>query len=421
MARGVLGVSIVLIVAAGLMAGRAIAPSEPRLALLTGLGLASQPVLVTYQAAFTPDSLANAAAAVAFAAVVLMAITRRVVARLVWLLLAMAFAIAALSVKDTALGVAVTTLALAPLVAVLTWDPAVRRRLPTGLMRGALTAGWVALAATGAIVLARSGQLAQQMKARGAFEDLAWPDLLPLGRAFFDNLPQYHLTMTREVGNYGGSSVHLPAAVAVGYLAVLLVGLAGVVRAWQRPPLWLAAHHRQFKVLSVFFGVAVLLTALQAPARNVVTGVATGIQGRWLFPVMVPAVLWLTIGLCTLVRPWRLLPVVAVLAVSLTWITLAWTLLPHYYAEFPTTYAQSSLFLRGSYGVAIDPALLAPFLARPGWLGEAWFAWTLLGGVFVSGAWVIAEAFGLARATSEQCGDGHQGTALTPVASQPPR
>lgn len=396
-ARAMLGIGMVIMAAAAWRAAAWLgAPAA--LAACIALIIAAHPVLTTYQAAITPDALANPLAA-ASAAALIGSSAARGAGRLAWLAVAMAGALAAAMAKDTALGMALVVLAAGPFVTLFTWKTGGRR---TGIAWGqaALASAWLGLLTLGTWVVVSTAGVEGLWRYQMADVRLEADALPEVGRTLWRALPRYHETMALEIGNFGGMSVRLPGSIALLSLAFIALGLAGLVVMWRRPPSWLAVSPRTFRILTVFFGVAVAFTLLQPPARNVATGVHTAIQGRWLFPIILPAVLWLTMGLCTLVRPGRVLPLSAVLGVSVAWVTLAWTLLPHYYAEVPSSYARSGLFLRGSYGVAIDPSLLAPLLARPGWLGEAWFAWSLLGAVFASGIWVIAEAFRLTRAGS---------------------
>jgi hypothetical protein len=256
----------------------------------------------------------------------------------------------------------------------------------------AALAGLVFLWRSGGPLLARWFEAADGGAARSV-------DLLEVLRVTVAALLPYFLSMTIEAGNFGGASLPLPPILLVGWGLLLVAAAAGLARlAWRRPA-WLE-QPAAFGWLSVVFGLAMLATLLQAPLRNVVIDRATAVQGRWLFPLAVPAALWIAAGLRAWLPVRRLVPLVAVLAVGGAWTATFWTILPRYYAEFPSTVSRAHLFLRSAYGGAVDAAGVDAFLARAGWLGDPRLAWSVLGALVVAGGLVIASGLRLTESAT---------------------
>jgi hypothetical protein len=350
--------------------------------------VALHPVFITYTAAVTPDAVTNALAAVAVLLLVRVVDGTAGLAGTLGLVAAVA---AAIAFKDTALALGVTLALAVPARIWVTWP---RRR------RGRHTARLARMAGLTLVILALV------VAAWPLLRSFHWTYRSDLLERTFDpafigaavrelwiQLPIYFVTFWGHIGNFGGGDLLIPRELIALAAAATLAAGVGLVAAALRRPQWVPpGDTRRLTALAALFGAGVLLTALQAPMREVVLGLQNLFQGRWLFPFLVPLMIALCAGLSVLVPdPRRALPLLVWTAGTVSSVALVWSLVPHYYEQFPATYRESALFLRGTYGVSIEHERLQPFVDRPDWLRSWWWAGTVLVAYFgLLAAWFLA-------------------------------
>ena len=246
---------------------------------VAALVVATQPVLAKYAGAVTPDSPANACAAIAVLVALRMLVlgpsVLRVVGLLVWSGLAA-------TLKDS-------TLFLVPLHALVLAAMALRpphHRRPlavAGLGLAVLTVGAIAVLARTTYDVGPGLRLAIDAP------------LMFAARVARDALSQWPAQLASawtSLGGFGGTSAPLPATAAA--VAALLWGLAAAGLAH------LALTRRSSTpAVTWYLCLAVAACLLQAPVRQVLLDTAGVHQGRWLFPVAVP----LAVGVRARPRP----------------------------------------------------------------------------------------------------------------------
>lgn len=246
---------------------------------LTALGLATHPVLAKYAAGVTPDSLANACAAVAILQVIRWLVLGPSARRLVAVVVATGLAA---GLKDSALVfVPIHGLVLASSA----FNVAAVARSRAG--RFALAAFALAVAVGLALVTRTNQQIGP-----GVADALASP-LRFVGLVLNDTLtqlPAFLASAWTSLGGFGAKSAELPTVAATIVVGLLGWAIVGLLRGWGRqaplPP-------RVLPYL-VVLGTACLL---QAPVRLVLLSMTDLHQGRWLFPMAVPVAFVLARGL----------------------------------------------------------------------------------------------------------------------------
>jgi hypothetical protein len=240
-----------------------------------------------------------------------------------------------------------------------------------------------------------------------------WPPrpatLAALGQELVDNLPVLFHSFWANLGNFGGGAVHLPDVLFWGVSALCAAAAIGIfASAWgpsrahraspdepggQDPARWPYA---------VVFGAGLLVLLLQAPVRQIAYGSSDLFQGRWLFPMMVPLAMAMTVGLSRwLEAPGRALPLLAFFMATVAAVALVGVLVPHYYMEFPRTYDARALFLAGPYGHPLHEAGVQAFLERPSWLRSLPVMMAVTGAFLALCAAWTACTLALARAAGE--------------------
>ena len=323
-ARLLFSLSLVLVTwcgwhVASLLAGGTLVPA------LTALALATQPVLAKYAGAVSPDSLANAAAAVAILLTVRWLVRGPSLLGLLGIIVASGLAA---GFKDTALAlVPVHGLVLAASVGwSLTQSPQAR------VWRLVLALAVIAVVPT-LVLLTRTPQAIGPGMARAFAAPMDFA-----GAVVADTVGRLPVLLTSSwtsLGGFGGTSADLPTTAAVVIVALWALALTGLCAAWlttPQPPVAVIAY---LALLGLF-------CLIQAPTRQVLLGMTDQHQGRWLFPLAVPIAVGFATGLARLggVRSWPLVTMAslfvllsAALAVVQWHVTSpAWTLdRPHLY------------------------------------------------------------------------------------------
>lgn len=400
--RAVLGLGFLIIVWATWLAGRMLAPGTPAVAAIAASMTASHPVLATMSAGITPSAVSDPLAALACLGLV-GATTAEGGRRFAWLGVAVSTSILAMLAKDSAIGLAAIVIVGGPLLTVQPSNThSVRGPRRLRLLIGvALVATLAALTALAAIVSFGGGSFQvyrRSLEVESAADRIFQADVLI---RTVSSLPQYYWSYIGNLGNFGGNSVQLPGALGWVVLALAITAGLGLARhrnARGRVKAW------SWRRLTFLFAVLTVVLLLQAPVRDAMAGLTPGLQGRWLFPAVVPFTLWTGLGLLAWTpRVAHLVPLVSTVIATVPCVALFWVIVPHFYAAFPHIYNFQGLFLRGPNGVPVDQALLAPFLGPPAWLADMRVAWLLLLATLLSAVWMViaisrqAEVGGSAR------------------------
>lgn len=261
---------------------------------LTALALAAQPVLAKYAGAVSPDSPANACAALAVLCAVQWLVLGPTLARLLGLVLA---STAAAAFKDTGLFlVPVNGVVVLNTLARLAWHEP--RRRPWLV----LTTIVALFTVVGLAQLTRTGYHLDAGVARARNAPLVFISLVvaeTVGR-----LPVLLSSTYSSLGGFGGTAAGLPTTAAATVALIAAASLAGLWQAWR------GAAQPRTDVLG-YFAVLVAACLVQAPVRQVLLGMTDQHQGRWLFPVAVPLALALGTGLARVgsERGWPLVTV----------------------------------------------------------------------------------------------------------------
>jgi hypothetical protein len=181
-----------------------------------------------------------------------------------------------------------------------------------------------------------------------------------------------------NLANFGGNQILLPPAIVWALALACLAGAGGLLRFFAGTARAAAevdgsaVATRRLALLLLLCGALVFL---QAPARDLLMGVESAMQGRWLFPMIGPLMVLLCLGWSALPGGGpRALPLIGFAFGSVAVIALVGILMPAFYESFPAVYRQDSLFLLGPYGRPLRAAALAVFVERPGWLRVSWVA-----------------------------------------------
>lgn len=324
---------------AALLAGGTLAPA------LTALALASQPVLAKYAGAISPDSPANACTAVAILCGVRWLVLGPSLLRFVGVLVASA---AAAALKDAALFI-IPVNGLMVLVSLfwLTWR---QPRRSVWLVPGALVVlvavPWLIYLTQTVYTLDRG--VTRAMEAPLAFIGLVVADTL--GR-----LPVFLGSAYWSLGGFGGTSAALPTTAAALAAGLWLAAAAGLWDAWRRAPSVPGA-------VLAYLGVLVVACLLQAPTRQVLTGMTDQHQGRWLFPVAVPVAVALASGLARVggARGW---PLVAVAQLTIMLSALA-SVVQFHVTSPAWALDRANLYLHSTGGLDIGVARTAEQVTR---------------------------------------------------------
>ncbi len=311
-------------------------------ALLAGVLVAAHPVAATHAGGVTPDAWANAFSAVAF-----LSATRVLVGGgRGWDLLAVVAApLLALAWKDTA-----TFLLALPLSVMAVQVAQSYRNAGTTALRLAglvLSAGLVAVAG---LVWFRTPYLASP-GAAGAPRDAAVWVRAVLGD-LLAQLPGLATSSWTGIGNFGAST--LTTAAVANVIGVLLL-VAGLVGAFVRLPQ--APAPRRLLAIGIVWAMSAGLCVAQPSIRQVLLSTQDVHQGRWLFPLLAPAAVFLACGINGLVTGRRLLPL-ATLAMSVVSISAALETTRYYWDAIPSQLRTASLFIRGTGGAVVDDALV---------------------------------------------------------------
>lgn len=397
MTRAVLAMGILIIVWATWRAGRMLSPATPEVAGLAAMMVASHPVLATMSAGVTPSALADPAAALACLGVV-GATTAQGWHRFGWLAVGMVSAVIGLLAKDSVMSLTVLTITCGPLMVIRSARSAGRRAQGLLALR-VLLAGLVATAALAValtIVFTDGGPI-QRFQDAMASARVAERVINP---AVFTrtvrNVPEYYWSFIEVLGNFGGNRVNLPRAWGWIVLTLAIIGGLGLL---VHPNARGRVDRGAWRRLSLFFFLALALLLLQAPVRDAMFGAEPAVQGRWLFPVILPLSIWTSLGLVSWVqRARQLVPLLVLVFVTVPVVALCWVILPHFYTVFPSAFNVAGLFLRGPHGSPVDPSLLAPFLSSPSWLADGRVGWALLVGTLASASWAVSTSFRPAEA-----------------------
>lgn len=352
--RLAIAVCHVLVVVATWAAARRLYPAHVEIAFIAASLASWHPVLASFQAGITPDAFANASSASALYLVTVAVTTRRAWLPLVGatLLAAVAFAF-----KDTALCV----FASVGVAATMTlWRPRTGRG-------GAVVAIVVVVAgAVGATLLVRSPYLDPVLAGldRSRVDtSIAWRLLATIAR---DVVPAFQ-SFWASFGNFGAHEIPFTSAwpLAIGVLCGLAAAGAvfrpfDTVMPAPRPAWW-----------SLWAGIVAGL--MLHPLRIVVLHGVDAFQGRWLFPMIVPLMIALAVGLRHALATARAAAAIGGLAsAAIGVLPLVLIVVPFFYETFPGMYATSNLYLQGVYGQGAEPGRAMAFVAPvSGWLVQA--------------------------------------------------
>lgn len=216
-----------------------------------------------------------------------------------------------------------------------------RQTEPRARRRTALIAGGASLGLIGLLLLSPLGATLLRLANSYLFDNAAQWRLYVLSQYLLDlpfalwpwlrqNLLFLNRTFWADVGWHRGV---LPASVSLSLLALTalawLGSIAVVTRSWQRIPSW----QRQF-IAICWIGLGLCLSQTLLSYLITPTAVALA-QGRYLFPVFVPIMALIALGLSGWWRrSWRgyLAPVVIIAAAAFDIYTLVGLLLPAFYS-----------------------------------------------------------------------------------------
>jgi hypothetical protein len=340
--RLVLSMTLVVITWAGWQTARLLREGT-WVPAVAALSLATQPVLAKYSGAITPDSLANASAAVA----VTLAVRTVVRGPGPWTLLGvLVFTALAAAFKDAAL---VLVPVHGALIAVSLW---------WWLGGRGRSASSRALAVAGLLLLGVVAAGTRTTYDVGPGIARALADPLTFGSRvvhdLFLQLPGFLLSSWTSLGGFGGHAAPMPRAaivIVVASWAIAAVGLARLALLPTEGRAWWAVGY-----------LTLLVTAcvLQAPIRQILLDMADTHQGRWLFPVAVPFAVALASGLNAALarRSEACWPLVAL--GSIVVMTLALTSVVQWHVASPAWDLDTAhLFLYATGGLDIDPERVA--------------------------------------------------------------
>jgi hypothetical protein len=387
--RVALGVSLLVIVASGWAFAAVIAPRTPLMAPTVAAVLALHPVLVIYSAGITPDSWANAWAALAW---LLSAVMLAKPPALRWLPVLTSCVLLAILWKDTTHFMAVLPVALVPLAILMA-----ERRRPHHVLFGVL---WIGLCAA-IVVVGREWIRSPYGIAETFIGRVREAPLSVAGLLLADVLPRLldlFASSWRELGSFGASPRSLAAGVFVPIAVASLVALGGLVKSVVGRPARMddATAHR-WRVHLAIWATAVLLCAMQAAARRVAQPNADVDQGRWLFPLAVPLATALVGGLMAWVRRPALLAPLIVGGAAITAMVAYVQVVGHYFVRFPVTYARERLFLSGTGGLDVGRVRVEGLMTRPDALGDGSTMGLLIGATVLA---VIVLLVAISRASS---------------------
>ena len=308
-------------------------------AAVTALAIATEPVMAKYAGAISPDSLANASAAlailVALRTLVLGPTVVRCAALLAWTGIAVAL-------KDS-------TLFLLPVHGLVLATVLVRRAAAPNRawFHGIIIVGGLLVAVAIATVARPSYALGPGLRVA---MDAPLEFMSRVTMDTMTQLPSLVSTSWTSLGVFGGTSAPLPVSAAAIVMVAWIVAAAG----WCR----IVASAQSIVVPGVawYLGLVVLGCLLQAPARQVLLQTADIHQGRWLFPVAVPIALALAVGLEGALarhaaRAWPLIAIASMLVMSLPWLSVAqW-----HVADSAWALDRAHLFLYSTGGLDIGP------------------------------------------------------------------
>ena len=328
--RLVLGLSLLVVGACAwhvtrLVAGGTFAPALACLIVVT------QPVLAKYAAGITPDSLANAMAALSILVGV-----RWLVVGPSWRRLAMLLStsLVAAALKDTCMFLVPVhaALVLVTMAARVRWQ---RRWFSWAALGAALMIAVVVRAMPGAGYDLTTG-LARAGAAPATFLGMVTADTV-------SRLPGFLSSALTSLGGFGGTAAPAPGTLAAFGLVSWLVAGVGLFRNLVHRTEVLPAK------LFAYFGLLMVACLLEAPVRQVLLGMAEQHQGRWLFPVAVPLACLAALGLSRVGGPraWPLwvLGHLTILVVALT------AVLHFHVADATWALDRPSLYLHGTGGM----------------------------------------------------------------------
>jgi hypothetical protein len=361
--RVALGSSLLVIVACGYGFAAVVCPGVRGLPIAVAALLALHPVLVIYSAGITPDSWANAFAAMAWLAFAL------VLARPsgLWLLPVLtACVLLAVLWKDTTHFMAILPVTAVPLAVLRS-----RRVSPLTVGFGIAWLAVCVLVGAAAREWVRSPYAITELfvsrltEAPLAVASALIADVLP-------RLPHLFVSSWTELGSFGASPRALATGVFVPIVVASVTALAGVIGSLFARTSWMSDDTAQRWRLQVgIWSLALLLCASQAAARRIAQPNADVDQGRWLFPLAVPLATAIVVGLMSWVRrPAAAVPFVVVGSITIA-IVAHLQVVGHYYLHFPDTYVRARLFLAGSGGLDIGRERVAALVVRPDVLRDA--------------------------------------------------
>ncbi len=306
---------------------------------VAALAVATQPVLAKYAGAVTPDSLANACAALA----ITLALRTLVLGPTPWRVLAMlAWTGLAAAIKDS-------TLFLVPLHGLV---------LAASLLRsgndGRRQAHTRPVAAAGIVIVLGLAVLTRTRYEVGPGVRVAMEAPVTFAsRVASDALAQLWSLLASawtSLGGFGAISAPLPTTAVVVVVTVSAAIAAGLIQVAAAP------RREVLRRIAWYLVLAVMACLLQAPVRQVLLGTVDLHQGRWLFPVTVPVALAAAVGLERALgrkasRTWPLLAMAGLLLMALPWLSVTqWHLLdPAWRLD------RAHLFLFSTGGLDVDP------------------------------------------------------------------
>lgn len=349
--------------------------------LLAALVVAAHPVAAKYAGAVTPDAWANA-----FSAGALVALTRTVMGRYRWwdLWVMIGCALAGLLWKDTAH-------MLVPLAAVGFVLTAVRVgvqrsaavgtrwwRLAASLGIAAVAAAFVTTRAKTALLTqyldeipeGRTAMLAEPLRlARAVVEDV----LVHMGGILASSVLSLYRPLVYGPGASTGQPVtpHGATAMLVG---LALLGGIGVVIHWMRPRQ--ALRPVPAGVFAVWT-LAIGLAFVQPSIRQVLLDINGLHQGRWLFPALAPVAACIGIGLASLAKQQRVLPLTVLACLAAVWLVVI-DMVRHYYVTFPFQLRHASLFTRPTGDIDIGDAAVVRLIEETTTAQIPWVTWGIL-------------------------------------------
>jgi hypothetical protein len=123
--------------------------------------------------------------------------------------------------------------------------------------------------------------------------------------------------------------------------------------------------------------LAIGLAFVQPSIRQVLLDINGLHQGRWLFPALAPVAACIGIGVASLAKQQRVLPLAVLACLAVVWLVVI-DMVRHYYVTFPFQLRHASLFTRPTGEIDIGDAAVVRLIEETTTAQIPWVTWGIL-------------------------------------------